>query len=105
MQLKREREGNGSFLMILAQISKYQDCYSVLNMLLEILCHFGISKSERPIKTNAKSQTQGREFQPRIRVHSFHSCGKERHCKERQDKEKEQQQTFAGNTFTLDIPL
>lgn len=73
--------------MILAQISKYQDCYSVLNMVLEIVCHFGISKSERQIKTNAKSQTQGQEFQPCIRIHYIHSCGKERHCKERQDKE------------------
>lgn len=51
---KTEREGNGSFFTILAEISKYPDCYSVVKMLPEILCHFGASKHERQIKTNAK---------------------------------------------------
>lgn len=110
MQLKRERSGNGSFLMILAKISKYPDCYSIVKMLPEILCHFGESKHERQIKTNAKSQTQGRKFQPCIRVHRFHSCCKERHCKDeegktRQREQEKEQQPFKGSIFTFPYKL
>lgn len=60
----------------------------------------------RQIKTKAKSQTQGREFQPCIRVHRFHSCGKERHCKDEEGKtiqreQEKEQQPFAGSTLPL----
>lgn len=61
------------------------------------------------MQTNAKSQKQGSEFQPCIRVHRFHSCDKERHYKDGEGKTRQRelekgQQPLAVSTLPLMFP-
>lgn len=88
--------------MILAQISKYQDCYSVLNMVLEIVCHFGISKRERQIKTNAKSQIKAKSSSRALESTTFIHVEKKGTARKDRTKRARERTT---TTLTLDIPL
>lgn len=93
--------------MILSQMNKYQDCHSVLNILPEILYHFGISKREQDRlrqmqKAKHKAESSSRASESTAFIHVIKK-GTVRMRKERRQRE-QVQGPFAGSSLPLMFP-